>query len=82
MCGARSGFFEKEENNRNGCNVQQEIRVEVEKRVERLVRTFHREVLRTVEKGTEHEWNRTPGPVAEQFLEHVLDKSERAKGTS
>ena len=82
MCGARSGFFEKEENNRNGCNVQQEIRVEVEKRVERLVRTFHREVLRTIGKGTGHEWNRTPGPVAEQVLEHVLDKSERAKGTS
>ena len=42
----------------------------------------HREVLRTIEKGTEHEWHKTAGPVAEQGPEQVFDKSERAEGTS
>ena len=48
-------LFKKEENNGNGSNVQEEITVEVDECVERLVRPLHREVLRTIEKGTEHE---------------------------
>ena len=71
-----------------------EIRVEVDERVERLVRLtnvvredgdsrpLNFEVLRTVEKGTEHEWHKIAGPVAQQVPEQVLDKSEKAKGTS
>ena len=59
-----------------------EIRVEVDECVGRLVRPLHREVLRKVEKVTEHEWHKRTGSVAEQVLEQVFDKSERAKGTS
>ena len=87
-------LFGKEENNRFGSTVQVEIRVEVDERVERLVRLtnvvredgdsrpLNFEVLRTVEKGTEHEWHKIAERVAELFLEQVLDKNERAQGTS
>ena len=64
--------FKKEENNRNGCHDQVEIRVEVGEPVERLVRSLHREVLRKVEKVTEHEWHKRAGSVAEQVLEQVF----------
>ena len=87
-------LFKKEENNRNGSNVQEEITVEVDVRVERLVRLtnvvredgdsrpVNREVLRKVEKVTEHGWQKTAGLVAEQVWEQILDKSESCKGTS
>ena len=87
-------FFGKEENNRFGSTVQVEIRVDVDERVERLVRLtnlvsedgdsrpINFEVLRTVEKGTEHEWHKIAGPVAQQVPEQVWDKSEKAEGTS
>ena len=83
-CHVRSKIriFKKEENNRNRCNDLVEIRVEVDECVGRLVRPLHREVLRKVEKVTEHEWHKIAELVAEPVLEHVLDKSERAKGTS
>ena len=38
-------------------------------------------MLRTVEKGTEHEWHKIAQLVAEQVLEQVSDKNDRAKGT-
>ena len=91
MCGARPGFPKKKD--RNGSDVQVEIRVEVDERFERLVRLTivvredgdrrppNREVLRTVEKGTEHEWHKIAQLVAEQVLEQVSDKNDRAKGT-
>ena len=36
----------------------------------------------TIGRGTEHEWRKIAERVADLFLEHVLGKSERAKGTS
>ena len=71
-----------------------EIRVEVDERFERLVRLTNvvredvdrrppnHEVLRTAEKGTEHEWHKIAQLVAEQVLEQVSDKNDRAEGTS
>ena len=75
-------FFGKEENNRNGCNVQEEITAEVEKRVERLVRLLHREVLRTVENAPNMSGIRLLNLSRNRFWNTFFDKSESSEGTS